>query len=604
LKVSILEGKGTGMPGYVAKISDQQARDLVTLVRSFSPTKKSVLENPPPRSGRSLQNLAEEFAALKRDFDDPSNAAPVVIPPKKTELAEPVERFDKTKPAKAFEKTQVVETIRKPKSAKLVQKTQVEPIEKPKSVKPEKSQVAEPVAKADSVKPVEKTRVGAPLDKSKSLPPVGPANAGPSIDPAIRILYAKDCAQCHDANGAGAGSRKLFPETPDFTNAAWQEGRSDVQFKVSILEGKGTGMPGYAAKVSDHQARDLAAMVRTFAPTRKNAKENPAPSFESSFQSLQDQLAALRRDFDEASKITFVATPRETTSVGPIQKTKLVEPLEKTKSAAPVSPADSGPPGDPAVLKLYAKHCGNCHGANGTGTDESRKLFPETPDFTDASWHIRRSDGQFLASILNGKGKGMPAYREKMTEEEASDLAKYVQAFLPIKKSPAKEDEVGSGNSENGNSSLDFYEKLVGWLGKFHRPAVHFPIALLVTAALAEILRMLTGRSSFNSATRFCIWIGALNAVIAATLGWFLAGFQLIDRSWVLTTHRWTGVLTVACALVVLALSELASRYPSAAGVRKWFRLWLFGTAAVVLAVGFFGGAVAFGLDHYAWAMK
>src|SRR6516162_10035160 len=148
LKVSILEGKGTGMPGYVAKISDQQARDLVTLVRSFSPTKKSVLENPPPRSGRSLQNLAEEFAALKRDFDDPSNAAPVVIPPKKTELAEPVERFDKTKPAKAFEKTQVVETIRKPKSAKLVQKTQVEPIEKPKSVKPEKSQVAEPVAKA------------------------------------------------------------------------------------------------------------------------------------------------------------------------------------------------------------------------------------------------------------------------------------------------------------------------------------------------------------------------------------------------------------------------------------------------------------------------
>src|SRR6516162_9466963 len=252
-----------------------------------------------------------------------------------------------------------------------------------------------------------------------------PAPAVPAKLRATQALYAKDCAQCHDANGAGAGSRKLFPETPDFTNAAWQEGRSDVQFKVSILEGKGTGMPGYAAKVSDHQARDLAAMVRTFAPTRKNAKENPAPSFESSFQSLQDQLAALRRDFDEASKITFVATPRETTSVGPIQKTKLVEPLEKTKSAAPVSPADSGPPGDPAVLKLYAKHCGNCHGANGTGTDESRKLFPETPDFTDASWHIRRSDGQFLASILNGKGKGMPAYREKMTEEEASDLAKY-----------------------------------------------------------------------------------------------------------------------------------------------------------------------------------
>jgi hypothetical protein len=31
------------------------------------------------------------------------------------------------------------------------------------------------------------------------------------------------------------------------------------------------------------------------------------------------------------------------------------------------------------------------------------------------------------------------------------------------------------------------------------------------------------------------------------------------------------------------------------------FRITLFGAAGVALATGFFGGALVFGLDHYAW---
>ncbi len=65
-------------------------------------------------------------------------------------------------------------------------------------------------------------------------------------------------------------------------------------------------------------------------------------------------------------------------------------------------------------------------------------------------------------------------------------------------------------------------------------------------------------------------------------------------------THRWLGTSTVAGAGLVLVLSEV-SRHPHRPRTRLCFRVVLFLVAAVVLATGFFGGAVVFGLDHYTW---
>jgi uncharacterized membrane protein len=128
---------------------------------------------------------------------------------------------------------------------------------------------------------------------------------------------------------------------------------------------------------------------------------------------------------------------------------------------------------------------------------------------------------------------------------------------------------------------------------------VHFPIALLTAAAVAELLRIITGNPVFEVITRFCVWFGALAAVGAGTLGWFLGGFHLTDTSWVLMTHRWLGTSTVACAGLVVLLSE-ASR-PERRRTRICFRAMLFAVAALVSVTGFFGGAVVYGLNHYAW---
>lgn len=129
---------------------------------------------------------------------------------------------------------------------------------------------------------------------------------------------------------------------------------------------------------------------------------------------------------------------------------------------------------------------------------------------------------------------------------------------------------------------------------------MHFPIALLTFAAVAELLRMATGNPAFDAISRYCVWFGTLTAVVAGTLGWFLGGFRLTDSSWVMMTHRSLGTSSVVCAGLVLLLSEV-SRHPDRRGTRICFRVTLLVVAGLVSVTGFFGGAVVFGLDHYSW---
>jgi hypothetical protein len=108
---------------------------------------------------------------------------------------------------------------------------------------------------------------------------------------------------------------------------------------------------------------------------------------------------------------------------------------------------------------------------------------------------------------------------------------------------------------------------------------------------------MRTGHELFFHATRFSIWVGSIGALAAASLGWLFAGFRLADEEWLMTTHRWLGTSAAALALVALFLCERAYR----SSERRAFRLALFPLAAVVAMTDFFGGALLYGIDHYAW---
>jgi uncharacterized membrane protein len=138
----------------------------------------------------------------------------------------------------------------------------------------------------------------------------------------------------------------------------------------------------------------------------------------------------------------------------------------------------------------------------------------------------------------------------------------------------------------------------LAWLGKLHPLATHFPIALLSVAALAELLLLRRPQELFLGAVRFCVWAGAIGALVAAPLGWLFAGFHLLDDEWVMTAHRWVGTGTALWALVVLVLCERTYR---SATDRKAFRLALLLGAALVGVAGFLGGSLIYGVDHFAW---
>lgn len=138
-------------------------------------------------------------------------------------------------------------------------------------------------------------------------------------------------------------------------------------------------------------------------------------------------------------------------------------------------------------------------------------------------------------------------------------------------------------------------------VGRLHPMVVHFPIALLLAAALAELLAMVTRSVHFAFAARFCLWTGSIGAVVAAALGWvaaqsFSGGEADADLLWV---HRWLGVTTAVLALVALGACERAHRRDSPRW--RWaYRATLGLGSLVVGAAGHWGAALVYGWDYLA----
>jgi mono/diheme cytochrome c family protein/uncharacterized membrane protein len=398
-------------------------------------------------------------------------------------------------------------------------------------------------------------------------------------------LFQQHCAKCHGADGTGSPARGIDPKIPDFTAASWQAQRSDAQLLVSIRDGKGSTMPGFGTKLKEEQVRGLVAHVRAFAPTKAAPKDAPAMSVEERLHDLEKQLEELRKQYDELSKGS---------AGGPAAKLRRLRQVQVAQPMAPMAAKS------PAAGELFQRHCVKCHGADGTGSP-ARADRPAIPDFTAASWQSQRSDAQLLASILDGKASTMPAFRTKLKEEQVRALIAHVRVFATktghSEHDPEASPTTGPPDAEPPGA---FLEQLIRWLGKSHPPAVHFPIALLTAAAVAEILRLTTRKPAFDAVFRYCLWFGTLTAVVAGVLGWFLGGFRLTDASWIMTMHRWLGTTTVICAVLVLVLCEVSRR--SGGNRSSWGgRAALLVVAVLVLATGFFGGAVVFGLDHFSW---
>ena len=136
------------------------------------------------------------------------------------------------------------------------------------------------------------------------------------------------------------------------------------------------------------------------------------------------------------------------------------------------------------------------------------------------------------------------------------------------------------------------------WLvGKLHPMLVHFPIALILAAAAAELIAIHTGRPAWRTIAVANVRAGAAAGAVTVVAGWALASIPLIEPSPLLTWHRWTGVAAAAGAIGA-ALISTWSRVPSERSVYV-YRTALFGAAALVAIAGHLGGTLVWGADFF-----
>ncbi|WP_338221963.1 DUF1549 domain-containing protein [Algoriphagus sp. oki45] len=132
--------------------------------------------------------------------------------------------------------------------------------------------------------------------------------------------------------------------------------------------------------------------------------------------------------------------------------------------------------------------------------------------------------------------------------------------------------------------------------GRLHPMLVHFPIALLLVAAVMELFTLKNSHHSFRSGIRFLVVLGAISAVLSAALGWLLAENEGITGS-TLDLHRIIGLISAGLSVFLLVLLRKSELNPSTSSI-KTYRFVLFLSSIGVGAAGHFGAALTHGENY------
>lgn len=132
-------------------------------------------------------------------------------------------------------------------------------------------------------------------------------------------------------------------------------------------------------------------------------------------------------------------------------------------------------------------------------------------------------------------------------------------------------------------------------VGRLHPLLVHFPIALVLTAAAAEAAALLSGDRRWRVVAIGNVRVAALFAAATAVAGWRLATAPGVDQTPMLGWHRWLGTLA-AVVITVVAVGTSGDRSRSERAI--WlYRLGLAAAALLVALTGHLGGLLVWGAD-------
>jgi len=123
---------------------------------------------------------------------------------------------------------------------------------------------------------------------------------------------------------------------------------------------------------------------------------------------------------------------------------------------------------------------------------------------------------------------------------------------------------------------------------------VHFPIALVLIAAIAELVSVTIRFPGWHTVAVANIRAGAVFAVASAGAGWLLASSRIVEASPDLEWHRWLGLMAALAAVAAALTTGEIDRLPR----RPWlYRIALFSAATSVAVAGHFGAVLVWGAD-------
>jgi uncharacterized membrane protein len=138
------------------------------------------------------------------------------------------------------------------------------------------------------------------------------------------------------------------------------------------------------------------------------------------------------------------------------------------------------------------------------------------------------------------------------------------------------------------------YEALNQFAGRLHPMIVHFPVGLLVCAALIELMMLARRRREVHVALPFCLGVGALFAWLAVGSGWLNAEYEGQNDGRVYW-HRWLGVATAALGTLAYIVALAQRRFP---GLRTTLRALVLLTGLAISIGGHQGGELTHGKGY------
>jgi len=131
------------------------------------------------------------------------------------------------------------------------------------------------------------------------------------------------------------------------------------------------------------------------------------------------------------------------------------------------------------------------------------------------------------------------------------------------------------------------------FLGRLHPMVVHFPIALLLFAAVLELFTIGRYQSKLRPGINMMVLAGAASVLVAAVFGFLLSENEQVEGE-LLELHRWLGIGTAVFSLAILFLLNQVWKKNQTQHI-KTYRTALFITAFGVGFSGHFGASLTHG---------